>query len=158
MLLWTRINNFKDPDVQYYGQAELLNSIRDDMDSIFCGLPALIPASTNTGYDLSTPPNNDASGPCTVKLFDGSIKLVKDIQRGDRLYLHGGTVKYIFKTIRTDSSAKMVFVCIPISKLVSNFKVEFKYSTILHATPFTSPSPCLHCISHPHLSPSPGLL
>ena len=133
--LFQQCNNFKDPGVQHYGQGELFNSIRDDMDSIFCGLPASIPTSANTGYDTSTAPPidmsvfNDASGPCfhgscTVKLFDGSMKFVKDIQRGDRLYPHGGSVKYILKTIRTNPSAKMVLVCIRISQ--RNFR-SFSY-------------------------------
>jgi hypothetical protein len=98
------------------------------MDSIFCSLPA--PVRRNLyAYDSNAPNSsgstttidmsafNDSSGPCfhgscTVKLLDGSIKFVKDIQRGDRLYPHGGTVNYILRTICNNKQAQMVLVCI----------------------------------------------
>ena len=51
-------------------------------------------------------------GSCTVKLLDGSIKFVKDIQRGDRLYPHGGKVNYVLRTICDNKQAQMVLVCI----------------------------------------------
>jgi hypothetical protein len=107
------------------------------MDSIFCGLPASIPTNSNTGYDTSVSHNsvgqpidmsmfNNADDPCfhgscTVKLLDGSIKFVKDIQRGDRLYPHGGTVNYILRTIRRNQQAPMVLVCISILELHFNY-------------------------------------
>ncbi|CAF2207557.1 unnamed protein product, partial [Rotaria magnacalcarata] len=40
-------NNFKDPGVQHYGKGSLFSQIRDEMDDIFCGLPA--PRRTETG-------------------------------------------------------------------------------------------------------------
>jgi hypothetical protein len=51
-------------------------------------------------------------GSCTVRLLDGSIKFVKDIQRGDRLYPHGGIVDYVLRTICSNAQAQMVLVCI----------------------------------------------
>jgi len=126
--LLQQCNNFKDPGVQHYGEGELFNTVRDEMDSIFCSLPA--PVRRNLyAYDSNAPNSsgstttidmsafNDSSGPCfhgscTVKLLDGSIKFVKDIQRGDRLYPHGGTVNYILRTISNNKQAQMVLVCI----------------------------------------------
>lgn len=95
------------------------------MDSIFCNLPApkrphydATGAVTTTAaptFDMSV--FNDADNPCfhgscTVKLFDGSIKFVKDIRRGDRLYPHGGTINYVLKTICKNREAQMVLVCV----------------------------------------------
>jgi len=96
---------------------------------MFCSLPAPVRRNYQALYDANAPNNltstltydmsafNNADNPCfhgscTVKLLDGSIKFVKDIQRGDRLYPHGGTVNYILRTICNNKQAKMVFVCI----------------------------------------------
>ena len=108
-------NNFKDPGVQHYGQGELFNSVRDEMDGIFCSLPAPKRANSTATVDMSV--FNDADRPCfhgscTVKLFDGSLKFVKDIQRGDRLYPHGGQVNYILRTVCDRGQTQMVLVCI----------------------------------------------
>ncbi len=97
------------------------------MDSIFCGLPASIQTGSGGTYDTSVPDNSNSGttidmsafydaddpcfhGSCTVKLIDGSIKFVKDIQRGDRLYPHGGTVNYILRSICNNNQANMVLV------------------------------------------------
>ena len=92
------------------------------MDSIFCGLPATVLSSSSNGtYDKTTVDMsqfNDSMddpcfhGSCTVKLIDGSIKFVKDIKRGDRLYPHGGSVNYILRTICNNKQTPMVLVCI----------------------------------------------
>ncbi|CAM4905461.1 unnamed protein product [Rotaria socialis] len=106
-------NNFKDPGVQHYGQGQLFNSVRDEMDSIFCGLPAPKRPQSGATIDMSVFNNSDNPcfhGSCTVKLFDGSIKLVKDIRRGDRLYPHGGTVNYVLKTACNNRQAQMVLL------------------------------------------------
>jgi len=123
--LLQQCNNFKDPGVQHYGKGELFNSVRDEMDGIFCGLPAPIPNNVNTSdsnnsnstapIDMSLFNNSDNPcfhGSCTVRLFDGSIKFVKDIRRGDRLYPHGGMVNYVLRTICNNGQAQMVLVCI----------------------------------------------
>jgi hypothetical protein len=137
--LFQQCNNFKDPGVQNYGRGELFNNIRDEMDSIFCGLPASIPTNSNTDYDTSISSSqpidmsmfNNADDPCfhgscTVKLLDGSIKFVKDIQRGDRLYPHGGTVTYILRTIRRNQQAPMVLVCTSVLEFNLNHHFLFR--------------------------------
>jgi hypothetical protein len=83
------------------------------MDGIFCSLPA--PKRANSGADIDMSVFNNSDGPCfhgscTVRLLDGSIKFVKDIQRGDRLYPHGGTVNYILRSICNNNQANMVLV------------------------------------------------
>jgi hypothetical protein len=113
--LFQQCNNFKDPGVQHYGQGQLFNSVRDEMDGMFCSLPA--PKRGNSGAIINMVVFNDSSRPCfhgscTVKLLDGSIKFVKDIQRGDQLYPHGGIVNYILRTICDNKQAQMIFVCI----------------------------------------------
>lgn len=108
-------NNFKDPGVQHYGQGSLFSSVRDEMDTIFCNLPAPKRAHSEVNIDMSVFNNADNPcfhGSCTVKLFDGSIKFVKDIRRGDRLYPHGGTVNYVLKTICNNKESQMVLVCV----------------------------------------------
>lgn len=99
------------------------------MDTIFCALPAPTRPTFNELYDsdadyvaggtstVNMSAFNDADGPCfhgscLVKLYDGSIKFVKDIQRGDQLYPHGGKVNYILKTICHNNKSKMILVCI----------------------------------------------
>jgi hypothetical protein len=97
------------------------------MDTIFCNLPApkvnrKVTSSSGVSnshfhptIDMSNFNNSNNPcfhGSCTVKLLDGSIKFVKDIQRGDRLYPHGGTVNYVLRTICSNAQAQMVLVCI----------------------------------------------
>ncbi|CAF2924759.1 unnamed protein product [Rotaria sp. Silwood2] len=111
--LLQQCNNFKDPGVQHYGQGQLFNTVRDEMDAIFCSLPAPKRANSGATIDMSVFNNSDNPcfhGSCTVKLFDGSIKFVKDIRRGDRLYPHGGTINYILKTICNNQQAQMVLL------------------------------------------------
>ncbi len=111
--LFQQCNNFKDPGVQHYGQGQLFNSVRDEMDGIFCSLPAPKGANSNVTIDMSV--FNDSERPCfhgscTVKLLDGSLKFVKDIQRDDRLYPHGGKVDYVLRTFCNRGQAQMVLV------------------------------------------------
>lgn len=111
--LLEQCNNFKDPGVQHYGQGELFNTVRDEMDSIFCDLPA--PKRTNFGATINMSVFNDSDRPCfhglcTVKLLDDSIKFVKDIQPGDQLYPHGGIVNYVLRTNCNNNQTQMVLV------------------------------------------------
>lgn len=118
-------NNFKDPGVQHYGNGTLFAEIRDEMDSIFCGLPAPKPApqvaqgTTNSGYYSTTTSTIDMSayhdanagcfhGECTVRLMDGTITLVKNIKPGDQIAPHGGVVNYVVKTKCPNNKAKMI--------------------------------------------------
>ncbi|CAF1510461.1 unnamed protein product [Adineta ricciae] len=114
--LLQQCNNFKDPGVQHYGQGELFSSVRDEMDEMFCSLPAPQPSS-GTISPSATPINmstfNDADNPCfhgscTVQLFDGSIKLVKHLQRGDRLHPHGASINYVLRTICHNAQAQFI--------------------------------------------------
>jgi Mg-chelatase subunit ChlD len=93
-------NNFKDPGVQFYGGA-LFASLRDQAEDTFCTLPAPTPSvprrvygnarttastSTPTSYDMSAYMNAAAgcvSGNSKIKLSDGTIKLMKEIRKGD---------------------------------------------------------------------------
>ncbi|CAF4825692.1 unnamed protein product [Rotaria sp. Silwood1] len=106
-------NNFKDPGVQHYGKGLLFSQIRDEMDDIFCSLPAPKRTETDATIDMSVFHNASAGcfyGECTVRLMNGSLKLVKDVQPDDRLAPHGGMVKFVVKTICKNRKAKMVIV------------------------------------------------
>ncbi len=109
-------NNFKDPGVQNYGRGALFSEVRDEMDSIFCGLPAPKPSQqTGAPIDMSVFNNADGGcfyGQCTVRLMDGTTKLIKNIKPGDRMAPHGGRVNYVVKTKCRDEKAKMVVVSI----------------------------------------------
>lgn len=82
-------NNFKDPGVQFYG-GPLFNSLRDEAEDMFCTLPAPTSSysSTSAPYDMSAYMNASAgciSGGCEVLLSDGSIKLMKEMVKGDKV-------------------------------------------------------------------------
>lgn len=107
-------NNFKDPGVQHYGRGVLFSEVRDEMDTIFCDLPAP-KASQQTGapIDMGVFYNADGGcfhGQCTVRLMNGTMKLIKDIIPGDIMAPHGGIVNYVVKTKCRNEKAKMVAV------------------------------------------------
>ncbi|CAF1014129.1 unnamed protein product [Rotaria sordida] len=105
-------NNFKDPGVQNYGQGNLFSTIRDEMDTIFCALPAPKPSQqTGAPIDMSVFYNASGGcfyGGCTVRLMNGTTKLIKHVQPGDRIAPHGGMVNYVVKTKCQNKKAKMV--------------------------------------------------
>lgn len=105
-------NNFKDPGVQNYGRGQLFSTVRDEMDTIFCSLPAPKPSQqTGTPIDMSVFHNADGgcfSGDCTVRLMNGTTKLIKDVKPGDRMAPHGGVINYVIKTKCQNEKAKMV--------------------------------------------------
>lgn len=83
------------------------------MDTIFCALPAPKRAQNGTQIDMSA--YYDASGGCfhgncTVRMMDGTMKLVKDVLPGDQLAPHGSFVKYVVKTKCRNGQAKMIAV------------------------------------------------
>ena len=85
------------------------------MDDIFCGLPAPKRTAAGATIDMSVFHNASAGcfyGECSVRLMNGSSKLVKDVQPGDRLGPHGGMVKFVVRTICETRKAKMVTVSI----------------------------------------------
>ena len=85
------------------------------MDGIFCGLPA--PKKSQTGAEIDMTVFNNAYGgcfygECTVRLMNGTTKLVKNVQPGDRLAPHGGVVTYVVKTKCHNQKAKMAIVSV----------------------------------------------
>ena len=51
-------------------------------------------------------------GDCTMRLVDGTVKLVKDVRPGDRMAPHSGIVNYVVKTKCKNQKSKMVIVSI----------------------------------------------
>jgi hypothetical protein len=51
-------------------------------------------------------------GDCTVRLMNGTTKLVRDVQPGDRMAPHGGKIIYAIKTKCQNQKSKMVIVSI----------------------------------------------
>ncbi|CAF0751215.1 unnamed protein product [Didymodactylos carnosus] len=110
-------NNFKDPGVQHYG-GELFNKLRDEIDDIFCKLPAPKPSvrqRSASPIQMTNFYNASAGcfhGDCLVLLANGSTKLVKYIRKGDVLKtansLDGTTVKYVAKSICSNGKVDMV--------------------------------------------------
>ncbi|CAF1172373.1 unnamed protein product [Rotaria magnacalcarata] len=107
-------NNFKDPGVQHYGCGTLFSTIRDEMDTIFCSLPAPKPSQqTGATIDMTVFHNADGGcfhGGCLVRLMNGTTKLIKNVKPGDRMAPHGGMVNYVVKTKCQNKTAKMVII------------------------------------------------
>jgi hypothetical protein len=87
------------------------------MDGIFCSIPA--PKASQTGAKIDMTVFHNASGGCfhggcTVRLMNGTTKLVRDVKPGDRMAPHGGTIIYAIKTKCQNQKAKMVIVSIRI--------------------------------------------
>ncbi|CAF2321511.1 unnamed protein product [Rotaria sp. Silwood2] len=106
-------NNFKDPGVQHYGKGTLFSQVRDEMDELFCSLPA--PKHLQNGARINMAVFHDADGgcfhgECTVRLMNGITKLVKDVKPGDRMAPHGGIVIFVVITKCQYQKAKMVIL------------------------------------------------
>ncbi|CAF0975400.1 unnamed protein product [Rotaria sordida] len=74
-------NHFKDPGVQHYGKGTFFTQVRDEMDEIFCSLPA--PKRSQTGAQIDMTVFHNATGECfygecTVRLMDGTTKLLEN--------------------------------------------------------------------------------
>ena len=85
------------------------------MDGIFCGLPAPKPSQTGAKIDMTVFHNAYGGcfhGDCTVRLMDGTLKYVKDVQPGDCMAPFGGRVTYVIKTKYRQGKSKMVVVSI----------------------------------------------
>lgn len=99
--------NFKDPGIQYYG-GEISKKYRDEADQIFSKLPPptqSAKSSQTTSVVQSMASYNNCRNPCChgkseVQMADGSIKLAKDIQKGDRVSTGSGTaiIKCVIQT------------------------------------------------------------
>eukprot|EP00494_Astrolonche_serrata_P006186 UN06203 len=117
--LLQQCNNFKDPGVQHYG-GKVFEKIRDQADKIFLSLPAPKPkvspvfaqyggrgaSQQKKSYKpVSMSSYYSRSAPCfegfnTVKMANGSNKLVKDVERGDFVWTKTGksVVRCVIKT------------------------------------------------------------
>ena len=85
------------------------------MDGIFCGLPAPKSSIVTTKIDMTVFHNASGGcfhGDCTVRLMDGTVKLIKNVKPGDRMAPSGDTVTYVIKTICRNRKSKMVIVSI----------------------------------------------
>ncbi|CAF1316855.1 unnamed protein product [Rotaria magnacalcarata] len=107
-------NNFKDPGVQHYGRGTLFSTVRDEMDTIFCSLPAP-KRSKQTGAAINMTVFHNAAGgcfhgECKVRLMNGTSKLIKNVKPGDRMAPHGGMVNYVVKTKCQNEKAKLVVI------------------------------------------------
>ncbi|CAF4232135.1 unnamed protein product, partial [Rotaria socialis] len=107
-------NNFKDPGVQHYGRGTVFSKIRDEMDTIFCSLPAP-KRSKQTGAAINMTVFHNAAGgcfhgECKVRLMNGTSKLIKNVKPGDRMAPHGGMINYVVKTKCQNEKAKMVVI------------------------------------------------
>lgn len=91
--LLQQCNNFKDPGVQHYG-GPLFQSLRDEIDEIFCKLPPPKPTVKSSSHQGSSKPvasmsvYHRSSNPCfhgdsMVSMADGSLQRVGDVKKGD---------------------------------------------------------------------------
>lgn len=89
--LLEQCTNFKDPGLQHFG-GKHFNNLRDIMDEIFLKITPPKPThkksaanftgNMNTFYD---PVGACFDGNCIVEMADGSLKLVKDLNKGDKI-------------------------------------------------------------------------
>ena len=119
--LLQQCNNFKDPGVQHYG-GELFNKIRDKIDDIFLALPPpkqSIVQHNNGGHQpvvksmaqFYNAQGGCIAGDCIVLMADGSLKLIKDLRKGDEIMgSQGQAVKItcVVTTICKDNKAQLV--------------------------------------------------
>eukprot|EP01041_Mallomonas_annulata_P011877 gene11877-24887_t len=76
-------SNFKDPGVQNYG-GSVFREVRDHADDVFCKLPppGVVKVDMTQFNNRSNPCFH---GDCTVRMSDGSTKLVREVRKGDLL-------------------------------------------------------------------------
>jgi len=111
-------NNFKDPGVQFYGGI-LFNKTRDEIEKVFVSLPPPKPSFVGSrGYSYSysmssfhNVRNPCFAGDCEVLLQGSTVKLVRDIKKGDRVMTPTGataTVLCVVKTHCRNEKAELV--------------------------------------------------
>ncbi len=112
-------SNFKDPGLQFYG-GEKFNIIRDVADDIFNNLPPPKPTNPKPNYRggavyRSLSLNNDNSlmrsynnsgggcivGECNVLMNDKTLKLVKDIRKGDKIFVSENIFATVLCCVKT---------------------------------------------------------
>ena len=112
-------NNFKDPGVQIYG-GKLFEKLRDEADIIFCNLPPPKPSrvpytlqqqssyvATQTMATYHDPTGGCFGGNCIVRMYDGLLKSVKDINKGDIVF-GGAKILCVVKTKVSHNEKQMV--------------------------------------------------
>jgi Mg-chelatase subunit ChlD len=107
-------NNFRDPGVQHYGK-QLFNQMRDKADDQYNNLPAPTPTATYTSSSANVTRSalrvptlssyNIHSGPCfhgdcLVKMYDGTVKKVSNIRKGDKVLTNNSSQNY-YDTVET---------------------------------------------------------
>eukprot|EP00762_Andalucia_godoyi_P005803 ANDGO_06983.mRNA.1 Protein spotted leaf 11 len=114
--------NFRDPSVQLYG-GDAFVQYQAKADKLFCALPP--PQSSaragadyrGSGAPSSRVPVNMSSyynsrGPCfdgdsLVAMFDGTVKRVRDLRKGDVLS-NGGRVRCLVETVLGDEPTRVI--------------------------------------------------
>lgn len=77
-------NNFKDAGVQAYGKGRLFALLQDEADDIFGKLPP--PSRKIESMRVFNNVGGGCfAGSCLVRLANGSVKLVSEVRKGDRL-------------------------------------------------------------------------
>ena len=115
--LLQRCLNFKDPGVQFYG-GQLFNEVRDEADDAFNKLPPPKPSGIQQGARAvaSMASYNNCYGGCfdgegNVAMFDGTVRQVKDLKKGDVILTRNGEMTRIVCIVRTtmrDGTCPMV--------------------------------------------------
>jgi len=116
--LLQQCNNFKDPGVQNYG-GEIFSKIRDKIDDIFVKLPPPKQSVKKAGPQpviksmakFYNAYGGCIAGDCVVLMADGSMKLIKDLTKGDQIMgSNGQAVKItcVVKTVCKDNKAQLV--------------------------------------------------
>eukprot|EP01117_Protostelium_nocturnum_P008637 TRINITY_DN30_c0_g1_i2.p1 TRINITY_DN30_c0_g1~~TRINITY_DN30_c0_g1_i2.p1 ORF type:complete len:684 (-),score=232.54 TRINITY_DN30_c0_g1_i2:31-2082(-) len=110
-------NNFKDPGVQNYG-GKVFGQVRDHLDEVFLKLAPPVPtvgsnAGSTTPVQMGRYYNAYGGcfrGDCRAKMFDGSLRAVQTLRKGDRVAVHGASAEIlcVVKTIYASGRAKLV--------------------------------------------------
>lgn len=118
-------NNFKDPGVQKYG-GELFIEYRDKADDVFCKLAPPKPTGRTTKVQIGSMSTYHSSGnpcfaeTCMVKMEDGSVKQIKDLEP--------------FNVVKTDKGSSKI-KCILRFKCTEN-KIKLSKIDSLLVTPW----------------------
>jgi len=116
--LLQQCNNFKDPGVQNYG-GEMFSKIRDKVDDIFVKLPPPKQSVKKAGPQpviksmakFYNAHGGCIAGDCTVLMADGSLRLIKDLKKGDEIMGSNGQavkISCVTKTVSQDNKAQLV--------------------------------------------------
>jgi hypothetical protein len=111
-------SNFKDQSLQNYG-GQLFLELRQEIEEIFAKMPPPTPSRVSHGQTYQGNFKQsfyNPSGPCfdgngIICMWDGSLKKVKDIRKGDQFYNNIGktiTILCVIKTKVKNGMAEMV--------------------------------------------------